>query len=808
VMGGPLAGLKVVDLSTTMVGAQTTQTLADFGCDVVMVEPPGGSPLRAQPAWPFWARGKQSIVLDLDDAGDLEVARSLAASADVVVETWRPGEAAAYGLDYDTLAILNPRLVYASVTAFGRDNPLSNLRPYEPIVMAKIGALDAFAPLSDRPGPCYVAAPYCAFSASQLALHGILASLIERETSGRGQWAETTLIQGVLAHDTWNWLIRLLTTRYADAFTSAAPMSQTPTGPVINSPFHLRLMVGFTKDGNYMQFSQMAERLWQAFLRLTGLGDLVDDPEWLAEAAPDDPGGYVKWQEKALEITRSKTYAEWLEEFEREPDVWAEVFRDGSELLHHPQMVQDGRTVVIDDLALGPVLQPGPLVTMTATPAELGATAPDLDADADALRERAAAAGDAVHGGDGGPSSSPPPLDGVTVIELGTYYAAPFGATVLTDLGARVIKVEQLDGDPIRNIMPFPEIGGIKVLQGKESVAVDIATEEGREIVHELVRRADVVLQSFRAGVAARHGYTSADLLAVNPDVVYLDAPGYGIGPPYGQRPAFAPTIGAGSGLGFRNVGGGGNVPKDPSLSMLDVRRYAARLGAATMSVGQADGFSALGVGTAMLLGLLAKQRGAPGQEMSTSMLSTMAHCLSEDMIEYEGRAELVHPDHDLNGLGPRYRLYQSSDGWVFLAAPTDDEWRALAAELDLDDSLKDDDDALTELLTARFADATSAEWEKRLTAVDVACVEVASGPVEEVVWFGGGLGETLDLVTETTHPTLDTYPRLKPTVRLSRSETVAGPAPLCGQQTEAVLREIGYDDARIGALREAGVIG
>ena len=83
------------------------------------------------------------------------------------------------GLGDDELRSHNPRLVYASVTGFGRDNPWSQLKAYEPVVLAKIGGLHAFSGLSDRPGPSYVAAPYCTFTASQLALHGILAALFE-----------------------------------------------------------------------------------------------------------------------------------------------------------------------------------------------------------------------------------------------------------------------------------------------------------------------------------------------------------------------------------------------------------------------------------------------------------------------------------------------------------------------------------------------------------------------------------------------------------------------------------------------------
>ncbi len=158
-----------------------------------------------------------------------------------------------------------------------------------------------------------------------------------------------------------------------------------------------------------------------------------------------------------------------------------------------------------------------------------------------------------------------------------------------------------------------------------------------------------MVLQSFRAGVAERHGYTAADLLAVNPDLVYLNAPGYGIDGPCGHRPAFAPTIGAGSGLAYRNIGGIDDLPQDPALSLEEVKRAEdVRLAGATMTLGQADGFSAVGVATSLLLGLLARRRGAPGQVLSTSMLSTLAHTLSEDMVEYDGRAPLRTPDHDM----------------------------------------------------------------------------------------------------------------------------------------------------------------
>ena len=200
-------------------------------------------------------------------------------------------------------------------------------------------------------------------------------------------------------------------------------------------------------------------------------------------------------------------------------------------------------------------------------------------------------------------------------------------------------------------------------------------------------------------GVAERHGYTAADLLAVNPDLVYLNAPGYGVGPPCGHRPAYAPTIGAASGLAYRNVGGVDNVPQRADLDLESVKRYSMHMNSAAMGPLNADPLSAASVGTALALGLLARRRGAPGQGMLMSMLSTMAHALSEGMVEYADAPELAAPDGELYGLTARYCLYRASEGWVFLAAPAQSDWHALAGALVLPDDLRDDDDKLAATL-------------------------------------------------------------------------------------------------------------
>jgi crotonobetainyl-CoA:carnitine CoA-transferase CaiB-like acyl-CoA transferase len=798
-----LSGLRVVDLSNTLAGSQASLLFADYGAEVVHVEPPGGSVLRTQPAYPLWARGKKSVELDLRDAADYEVAFGLCCDADVVVETFRPGTADRLGLGYDTLRAENPGVVYGSITAFGRDNAWSNLKGYEGVVMAKVGGYSSLSNLTPRPGPAFGTVPFCSASASHTLAQGILVALYERESSGLGQRVETTLVQGLAAHDTWNWILRLLSRQYSEAFTSVPRVNEARNLP--NSPLAYRLLVALSKDGRWLQFSQTSERLWVAFMRSLGLEWMLSDPKWQDAPNDDDPDVREAFWERMLEEVRARTVAEWNQVFDDDPDVFAEVFRHGTELLHHPQVVHNRQVVVIDDATRGPVTQPAPLARMETTPARVERSAPRLNEHAAEMRGRERA----VHPAPPATAApTTPPLAGVTIIELGTFYAAPFGATLLTDYGARVIKIEQLDGDPMRSIVPFPEVGGIKVLQGKESVAVDLHTDAGREIVYELVRRADAVLQSFRAGVVDRLGYDATTLLGINPDLVYLNAPGYGVDGPYGHRPAYAPTIGAGTGLARRNSGP--SIPERDDLTMDDVKTNSLRIGTAALGVGNSDGFSALGAGTALALGLLARKRGAPGQSMLTTMLNTVAHAISEDMVEYGGRGDPPTPDPDLLGFHARYRLYETADGWVFLAAPTTREFDELVAALapygEVD---RTDDDRCAESLGAIFKLRAAADWERDLTARDVACVvSERTSPDAAIMDGDDSLGRTMGIVVDLEHPVIGVYPRLTPLARLSRSEGLTGGAPLLGEHTDSVLAEIGYSEGRIAELREQGVIG
>ncbi|MGE0384175.1 MAG: CaiB/BaiF CoA transferase family protein [Gammaproteobacteria bacterium] len=805
-----LDGLRVVDLSQDRVGAQVSHLLADFGAEVIWIEPPGGSALRARPSFPFLARGKKSVVADPRTGAGRDRVRELAAGADVFIETWRPGVAARLGLDFQTLQRLNPRLIHASITGFGRSGPYANAPGYEGLVAAKLGVNAVFRKMLPGPRPPFVAMPWCSFGASQTALHGVLAALLERERSGHGQWVEANLVQGFATLDTWAWFMYLVGQRWPEAFRQVSVIDDDG---IPTSPMWYMLLIALTKDGHWLQFAQVAPHLFKAQMRALGLDWTFTDPAWQGIPVFEDANRRRELWERMLVAANGKTLAEWQAIFDSDPNVYAEQFRGGPQVLAHPQLVHDGHVVDVVDGERGRIRQPGPLVRMEGTPAAIGRSAPRLGEHDDTLALHRPTPAPAPAGA----APSGLPLAGITLLEMAVQYAAPYGTTLLTDLGARVIKIESLQGDPIRTLMPFPESAGAKVMQGKDCIRVDINTPEGLAIVHALARRADGVLQGFRAGVAARIGVDADSLRRINPDFVYLSAAGYGPGPPNGHRPAFAPTAAAAGGIAKANLGG--RVPERPGLSIEELRDGHIRLaGAGTTTNAQADGISALAVASALLLGLYARARGHGGQQMHTSMLLTAAHALADHVIDGPGRAQELDPGPDMRGASARYHIYDAADGWVFLAAPRAREWPRLCLALrpwvDLgadprfaqEADRQRNDTALTQALAAVFVQRGKDDWERDLLAADVGCVAVTTAPIEEILmsdWFGRAGG----YLAQAWHPVFEDHPRMAPAVRFSRSATQAPGGHLAGEATERVLRELGYDDARIADLRARRIV-
>ena len=810
-----LHGLRVLDLSPTRVGAQISQLFADFGGEVIWVERPGGSPLRDNSAFPFWARGKRSVQLDLADPTDRDIVRDLATTADVLIETSRPGVMAAKGLGYNELASVNPGLVYTSVTGFGPSGPYSEVKGYEGIVAAKLGIFHAFRRMTTTPAPPFVTVPWCSFAASQVGLYGTMAALFERQRSGRGQHVETSLAQAFVALDTWSWFEHLIDSRYPGAYQRVANFDDNgvPTGA-----FPFFLLVALTTDGHWLQFAQVAPHLFQALMKALGLDWMFTDPKWKGVPFLDDAD--LRWElwTTMLEAANSKSLAEWQAIFDADPNVFAEVFRDGPAALEHPQLVADGMYAELVDAERGPVHQPGPLVKLFTTPATLERSAPTLaDPATSPVDWTSRPTGDTTPTEQPSPTSTAAPLAGLTIVELAALFAAPNGTRLLADLGARVIHVEPLSGDAIRMMIPFPEAGGAAVMQGKESICLDLSTPEGLQIVHDLVKDADVVVQGYRAGVAERIGVGYDTLRAINPDVVYLNAPGYGMGPPNGHRPSYAPSIGAAVGIARANVGD--LVQERPDLTIDEIRESSRLLtvGAMTSSA-QADGFASLGVASAVMLGSLTRALGHGGQQMLTTMLNTGVHAMSADAVQYPNGPARERPDADMRGLSALYRVYDASDGWVFLAASTDAEFAALsgalAPELDLTADQRfatrqgraEHDDTLADLLSAAFVKRSKDDWERDLLAVDVACVAVSEQAPEHMYW-SDDFGRASGYLTDVVHPIFDEHPRMN-FLSMSRSQLTPGAGVLAGSHTDQVLLGIGRDQTTIADLRDRKIVG
>ncbi len=772
--------------------------------------------MRREAAFPFWCRGKRSIALDLHDDQDLETVRELATQADVLIETFTPGELESLDLTHEDLAAANPGLVHTSVTAFGRKGPYTDVPVDEDLVLAKLGINYLFGRMSPYDDPPFVTAPFAAFSASQVALHGTLTALYERSRSGRGQLVEANLAQGFATLDPWGWFEYLIAQRWPDAYspTEAYDDQGCPISPLI-----IMLIVALTADGRWLQFASVGSHLFAAKMKALGLDWMFADEEWQGIPVLSDANKRMELWTRMLEAAKQKTLADWHEVFEQDHNVFAEQFRNGPAVLEHPQLIHDQMVVDIVDAERGRVRQPGALVKAGKTPASLGRSAPALDQH----RQEILADLSAVADGSTPPSiaSNGPsglPLAGVKILELAVLFAAPHATTMLTDLGARVIKVEQMSGDVIRAIIPFPEAGGAKVMQGKESICVDLATEEGQALVQEVVKDVDVVVQGFRAGAVQRMHLDYHSLKTLNPDLIYVNAPGYGVDGPFGDRPAFAPSIGAASGIPLANVGT--TVPERSDLSIEQIRDGMRRLSAANTSANaQADGFAALGVASAILFGLVVRDAGAGGQELFSSMLNTGAHAMSAHTVTYPGAPPPPTPDEQLRGLGPLHRIYDAADGYVMLAASADDDWDQLVAALGEQDGLGSDDrfadvesrtanaDALTEVLASVFARRPAAAWETELLADGIGCMELHLGFYEEMMLaedFGRASGYIVDVV----HPTFEEHPRLAPFVRFSRSATRAQPGVLAGQSTDAILAEVGHSAEEIADLRERGIVG
>jgi crotonobetainyl-CoA:carnitine CoA-transferase CaiB-like acyl-CoA transferase len=778
------SGLRVLEVGSSTAAAIAGLVLADNGASVVKLEPPGGDALRAHPAFAFWARGKHSAVADLATPAGAARLRALAREADVLLLGLKPSAIDRFGLEHGALAQDNPRLVWCAITGFGTRGPLRELPAYDGLVSAKVGRAHEFSPLFDGKRPVYPVAPVGPHAAAMLALQGIFGALRERESTGRGQRIETSLVHGLAVYDMVYWW-------------PGAPR-QVRTG---DAPF-IPYTVGRTADGVWLQFAQNGPRLFENFLRVVGL-----EPGG-AQRPVDAPSRDAvvelrAFRARAQERLGSKTWAEWQRIFAGEKEITVEPFLMPGDALSHPQLVAIG-----DAIETGGVRQLGTLIQQSATPAQAGDAPPPLGSLGSGGWPQPALAAPAAR------TAAAPRrglLEGVTVLELATWIATPFAGAQLADLGARVIKIEPLEGDPMR----APRGVHLKMMQGKQSIALDLKHPEGREIVHRLVARADALTHNYRPGVPERLGIDWKTLSAINPRLVYLYGASYGSTGPMAYKAAFHVSAGALAG-GARAQAGDARLPAPGARPSPDeLARGSFLLEKANES--HPDFNAAVVVAASVALGLYARERSGTGQAFETRMMLSNCYVLSKDFVDFPGRAPRELPGPDLTGLSALYRLYPAAEGWVFLAAPAQRDFERLCAAADCAalardprfataDSRAKHDAELAAELSRVFAARSALAWEQALAPRGIGCVRASDQPSAGFI-LDHERGAELGWTAEVTESAFGAYKRYGPGVELAREAAAPGAAWRAGEHTRPILAELGYPVGEIERLLRERVV-
>ncbi|GAA1853355.1 CoA transferase [Pseudonocardia ailaonensis] len=390
------------------------------------------------------------------------------------------------------------------------------------------------------------------------------------------------------------------------------------------------------------------------------------------------------------------------------------------------------------------------------------------------------------------------PLAGVRVIEFGTVLMVPFAGQVLADLGADVIKVESLEGDPNRQVGagPHPDLSGValNLNRNKRSLAVDVRAAGGRAVLERLAATADVFLTNLRPLALDKLGVSYADVRHWRPDIVYCRSHGYGSDSGRADEPAYDDVVQAASGI----AGLSERTRGEPEL----------------LPTVLADKVSGLTIAYGVLAALFQRATTGQGQEVEVPMFDTMvAFTLVEHLAGATTRPPLSTPGYD-RVLTPHRRPHRTADGWIVVMPYSPRDWDRLWEHLDehghrarlrglSPHEVKRLAPQMYGWLDEILVERSTAEWVDTFVTLDIAAAPVAS--LDELV---DGPARELGVLREATHPLAGPYLEIRGPVRFSGAEaSEPRPAPLIGQDSLDLLAELGIDPLHARNLVESGTV-
>jgi crotonobetainyl-CoA:carnitine CoA-transferase CaiB-like acyl-CoA transferase len=367
---GPLAGLKVIELAHIMAGPICGLMLADMGADVIKVEkvPDGDDTRRMVPptmdgesaAFMILNRNKRGVSLNLKSPGGKSVLEKMLASADVVIENYRPGTMERFGLGYETLHKLNPALIYCQVTGFGRTGPYSNRAGFDLIAQGLSGIMSVTGEGAGRQ-PVKAGPPITDISAGILAAMGVLAAYVHRLKTGEGQLVDTSLLEAGVTTTYWQSAICFATGKSPGAIGSAHPLS---------APYQ-----AVQTQNGWINIGAANQANWKRLVEVIEQPELAGDPHFTDNAAR------MKNLPALIGILtarfRTRTTSDWLARLEAAGVPAGPVLSIG-EMLTDPQVLAREMVVEVEHSRLGPMKTLGPPVKFSETPSRVRRGAPQL----------------------------------------------------------------------------------------------------------------------------------------------------------------------------------------------------------------------------------------------------------------------------------------------------------------------------------------------------------------------------------------------------------------------------------------------